>query len=360
MPETASASAAVSSLPADALKRLRPWLAAHVPGAEGDITAEKFPGGQSNPTYRVSVDGTPRFVLRKKPDGVLLASAHAVEREYRVTKALAQTGVPVARPYALCEDSTLIGTPFFVMDYKDGRNFWDATLPEQTPDERRAIYLELARTMAELHRVDPVAVGLADYGRPGDYFARQISRWTKQYRATQTGEIAALEQLIEWLPTNNPGLEESRIVHGDLRSDNVIFHKTEPKVIAIIDWELSTLGHPLADLAQYALTWRWPAKTYRGLAGLDLAGLGIPTEPQFLAAYAEATGSGLVRPELWRFALAFACFRNAAIRQGVYKRALDGNASSTEAELHGRRAGVVADLGWRIACGEDDATIAGE
>lgn len=355
MPDTL----AVSALPADALERLRPWLAAHVPGADGAVTAEKFPGGQSNPTYKVSVNGTPRFVLRKKPDGVLLASAHAVEREYRVTKALADTAVPVARPYALCEDSSLIGTPFFVMEYKEGRNFWDATLPDQTSQERAAIYLELARTMAALHQVDPVAVGLADYGKPGDYFARQIGRWTKQYRATQTGEIAALERLIEWLPANNPGLEESRIVHGDLRSDNLIFHKTEPKVIAVIDWELSTLGHPLADLAQYALTWRWPPKDYRGLAGLDLAELGIPTETQFLKAYAEATGSAPVDPAQWRFALAFACFRNAAIRQGVYKRAIDGNASSTEAEIHGLRAGIVAELGWRIAGGEGGATIAG-
>lgn len=355
MPDTAPA----NTLSAESLERLRPWLATHVPGADGVITAEKFPGGQSNPTYKLSVNGTPRFVLRKKPDGVLLASAHAVEREYRVTKALADTAVPVARPYTLCEDSSLIGTPFFVMEYKEGRNFWDATLPEQSPEERRAIYLGLALTMAALHQVDPAAVGLADYGKPGDYFARQISRWTKQYRATQTGEIAALERLIEWLPANNPGLEESRIVHGDLRSDNLIFHKTEPKVIAVIDWELSTLGHPLADLAQYALTWRWPPKDYRGLAGLNLAELGIPTQAQFLQAYAEATDSAPVDPTVWRFATAFACFRNAAIRQGVYKRALDGNASSTQAEIHGLRAGIVADLGWRIACGEDDATIAG-
>lgn len=343
-------------LPAPAMERLATWLAAHVPSAQGELAAEKFEGGQSNPTYRLSVNGEPRFVLRKKPDGVLLASAHAVEREYRVTKALADTPVPVARPLALCEDSSIVGTPFFIMEYVAGRNFWEASLPDLPHAERGEIYAAMATTLAALHRVDPQAVGLGDFGRPGDYFARQIDRWTRQYRATETDRIAGMEHLIEWLPANNPGSLESRIVHGDFRNDNLIFAADRPEVLAVLDWELSTLGHPLADLAQFALTWRIPP-AYRGLAGLDLAALGIPNEAAFLAIYAQASGQPSVDPQHWRFALAFACFRNAAIRQGVYKRALDGNASSTQAAEHGRRARFVADLGQRLANGETDAVL---
>lgn len=339
------------------LTRLVPWLRGHVPGADGEVAAEKFAGGQSNPTYRLSVDGVPRFVLRRKPDGVLLASAHAVEREYRVTDALKDTDVPVARPLALCEDTSVVGTPFFVMRYVEGRNFWDATLPDQSPAERTAIYDAMNATLAALHRVDPVAVGLADYGRPGDYFARQIGRWTRQYRATETRRIDAVEQLIEWLPAHNPGWDESRIVHGDFRNDNVIFAPDRPQILAVLDWELSTLGHPLADVAQYAMTWRLPPGRYRGLAGLDLAALGIPEEAAFLESYARRAGRGAVDPAHWRFALAFACFRNACIRQGVYRRALDGNASSAQAAEHGARAGKVAELGWRLASGEDGAVL---
>ena len=339
------------------LDRLGPWLRSRVPGANGTITAEKFPGGQSNPTYQLCVDGTPRFVLRRKPDGVLLPSAHAVEREYRVTRALHGTAVPVARPLALCEDSTIVGTPFFVMEYLEGHNFWDATLPGQKPAERGAIYGAMADTLAALHSVDPVEVGLADYGRPGDYFARQTARWTRQYRATETRHIEAVERLIEWLPANNPGSDASRVVHGDFRNDNLIFALDGPRVLAVIDWELSTLGHPLADVAQFALTWRFTPGRYRGLAGLDLAALGIPDEAAFLARYAAASGGRPVDPAHWRFALAFACFRNACIRQGVYKRALEGNASSGQAAEHGIRAGFVADLGWRLASGEDSAIL---
>ena len=350
MTETAGA----APLPLD---RLGPWLRAHVPGADGAITAEKFPGGQSNPTYRISVDGAPRFVLRRKPDGVLLPSAHAVEREYRVTRALHGTAVPVAKPLAMCEDSSIVGTPFFVMEYLEGRNFWDATLPDLAPAERAAIYGAMADTLAALHSVDPVAVGLADYGRPGDYFARQTARWTRQYRATETRRIDAIERLIEWLPANNPGSDESRVVHGDFRNDNLIFAPDSARVLAVIDWELSTLGHPLADAAQFALTWRFTPGRYRGLAGLDLAALGIPDEAAFLARYAAASGAGALDPAHWRFALAFACFRNACIRQGVYKRALEGNASSVSAAEHGIRAGFVADLGWRLASGDDAAVL---
>lgn len=337
--------------------RLAPWLHAHVPGTHGSVTAEKFAGGQSNPTYLLSVDGTPRFVLRRKPDGVLLPSAHAVEREYRVTRALADSSVPVARPLALCEDVSIVGTPFFVMDYAAGRNFWDARLPDMAPTERRAVFDEMNRVLAALHAIEPETVGLADYGRPGNYFARQTARWTKQYRATETGRIEAMEQLIEWLPVHDPGLEASRIVHGDYRNDNMIFAPNAPRIIAVLDWELSTLGHPLADLAQHVMAWRVPNEGYRGLSDADLPALGIPSEADYLRLYGERSGTGPIDPDHWRYALAFALFRNAAIRQGVYRRAIEGNASSATAAIHGARAGEIAALGQRIAEGERDARL---
>jgi len=338
------------------LTRLVPWLRARVPGLDGAIAAEKFKGGQSNPTYAITIDSIPRLVLRKKPPGVLLPSAHAVEREYRVTYALKDSAVPVARPLALCEDAEIVGTPFFIMQYAAGRNFWDARLPGMAPAERAAIYDEMNRVLAALHSVDPAAVGLADFGRSGDYFGRQIARWTQQYRATETGTIAAMDRLIEWLPANDPRLGETRVVHGDFRNDNLIFALDQPRIVAVLDWELSTLGHPLADLAQHVMAWRLP-EGYRGLADSDLAPLGIPDEQAYLRRYGERTGAGPIAPALWRFALAFAMFRNAGIRQGVYKRALEGNASSEAAALHGARAGEIAELGWRIASGEDDARL---
>ncbi|GLV23441.1 aminoglycoside phosphotransferase [Sphingobium sp. TomMM35A] len=337
--------------------RLGPWLQAHVPGADGEISAEKFAGGQSNPTYLLSVDGRPRFVLRRKPDGVLLPSAHAIEREYRVTDALKDSAVPVARPLALCEDAGIVGTPFFIMAYAQGRNFWDARLPDLAPADRAPIYDEMNRVLAALHAIDPAQVGLADYGRPGNYFARQVARWTKQYRATQTQRLDAMEQLIDWLPTHDPGLEASRIVHGDYRNDNMIFAPTEPRIIAVLDWELSTLGHPLADLAQHLMAWRVPKEGYRGLSDADLPTLGIPSEADYLQGYAQLSGAGPIDPSHWRYALAFAMFRNAAIRQGVYHRAISGNASSEAAAIHGARAGEIAGLAWRIARGEEDAHL---
>jgi aminoglycoside phosphotransferase (APT) family kinase protein len=339
------------------LTRLAPWLRDHVPGANGDITAQKFAGGQSNPTYLLSVDGEPRFVLRRKPDGVLLPSAHAVEREYRVTAALSGSAVPVAKPLALCEDASVVGTPFFVMDYARGRNFWDARLPELSTGERGAVYDEMNRVLAALHAIDPVDVGLSDYGRPGNYFARQTARWTKQYRATETGRIEAMERLIAWLPANDPGLEACRIVHGDFRNDNMIFAVDTPRVVAVLDWELSTLGHPLADLAQHVMAWRVPAEGYRGLSDADLPALGIPEEADYVRQYGQRSGAGVIDPAHWRYALAFAMFRNAGIRQGVYKRAISGNASSEAGALHGARAGEIAGLAWRIASGEDDARL---
>lgn len=339
------------------IARLSAWLRDNVPGAEGQLDVEKFAGGQSNPTYLLAFDGQPRFVLRRKPDGVLLPSAHAVEREYRVTRALVDSAVPVARPLALCEDSSVVGTPFFVMDYAEGRNFWDARLPDHSPAERAALYDEMNRVLAALHSVDPVAVGLSDYGRPGNYFARQVARWTKQYRATMTQPIEAMERLMEWLPANDPGLEASRIVHGDFRNDNLIFAPDAPRIIAVLDWELSTLGHPLADLAQHVMAWRVTANGYRGLSDSDLPALGIPEEADYVRRYGERSSTGPIDPAHWRYALAFAMFRNAGIRQGVYRRALDGNASSHEAAVHGARASEIADLGWRIASGETEARL---
>jgi len=345
------------AVPSLDLARLAPWLRANVDDVGGEITAEKFAGGQSNPTYLLHVDGNPRLVLRRKPDGVLLPSAHAVEREYRVTAALAHTGVPVARPLALCEDASIVGTPFFVMEYAAGRNFWDARLPDVAPIERAAVYDEMNRVLAALHAIEPEAVGLGDYGRPGNYFARQTARWTKQYRATETQRIEAMERLIAWLPANDPGLDASRIVHGDFRNDNMIFAADAPRVVAVLDWELSTLGHPLADLAQHVMAWRVPSDGYRGLSDANIAALGIPEEADYLRRYGERSGSGTIDPAHWRYALAFAMFRNAGIRQGVYRRALDGNASSAAAAVHGARAGEIAGLAWRIASGEDDACL---
>jgi aminoglycoside phosphotransferase (APT) family kinase protein len=339
------------------LDALTQWWSSALPALEGKIEAQKFPGGQSNPTYAIHIAGEPRCVLRKKPPGVLLPSAHAVEREYRVTDALKDSAVPVARPLALCEDASVIGTPFFIMDYVAGRNFWDARLPDMDPAERTAIYREMNFTLAALHRIDPAAVGLVEFGRPGDYFGRQVARWTKQYRATQTSRIEAMEQLIDWLPANNPGRTESRIVHGDFRNDNMIFDAALPQVRAILDWELSTLGDPLADLAQHMMAWRVPHEGYRGLADADLTALGIPDEAWYLEAYCERMGISIPAPETWAYALAFAMFRNAAIRQGVFRRALDGNASSDVAARHGALAAEIAELGWRIAGQDRDARL---
>lgn len=339
------------------ISALTRWWSSALPPLEGEIEAQKFSGGQSNPTYAIHIAGAPRYVLRKKPPGVLLPSAHAVEREYRVTDALKDSAVPVARPLALCEDAGVIGTPFFVMEYVAGRNFWDARLPGMDPAERGAIYKEMNRALAALHGVDPGAVGLAEFGRPGDYFGRQVARWTKQYRATQTSRIEAMEHLIDWLPANNPGRAESRIVHGDFRNDNMIFDESEPQVRAILDWELSTLGDPLADLAQHMMAWRVPHEGYRGLADVDLPALGIPDEAWYLESYCERMGIRVPAPETWAYALAFAMFRNAAIRQGVFRRALDGNASSDVAARHGALAADIAALGWQIASTDHDAKL---
>ena len=325
--------------------RLQDYLAEAVPGFSGTLSAEKFAGGQSNPTFKLSAGGRD-YVLRRKPPGELLASAHAVDREFRVISALADTDVPVPRTYALCEDDSVIGSMFYVMEYLDGRVFWDPSLPEISDnDERSAIYDDMNRVLAALHMVDPDAVGLSDYGRPGNYFERQVSRWTKQYRASETEHSPAMERLIEWLPANMPADDGvSGLVHGDYRLDNVMFHPTEPRIIAVLDWELSTLGHPLADLAYQVMAWQLPGNGgMKGMAEIDRAAFGIPSDEEYIARYCERTGRDGI--DNWNFYLVFCFFRLAAILQGVKKRALIGTASSAEAEAKGAMVEPLAQFG---------------
>jgi len=308
------------------------YLNAHLPGFAGPLTAEKFAFGQSNPTFRL-ITPEKTYVLRRKPPGILLKSAHAIDREFRVQKALAGTDVPVADMLLLCEDDSVIGTMFYVMEHVSGRHFDDPSLPGHTNDDRAAIFDEMNRVLAALHSVDLDAVGLADFGAPGAYVARQIDRWTKQYRASETETIADMDALISWL-NDNVHLDDGQrtLVHGDYRIDNMIFESGRPRVAAVLDWELSTLGHPIADLAYQTMQWRMPVGAEgRGLAGLDRKTLGIPTEEEYIARYCERRGlAGL--PD-FNFFLAFCFFRMAAILQGVKKRALDGNASNPERGL---------------------------
>jgi aminoglycoside phosphotransferase (APT) family kinase protein len=325
--------------------RLAAYLRDHVGSFSGTVAVEQFAGGQSNPTYLVSA-GSERYVLRRKPPGALLPSAHAVDREYRIMRALAASDVPVPKVFALCADPAVIGTEFFLMEYVPGRVFWDATLPGAAPAERAALYDELNRVIAALHGVEQAAVGLADYGRPGDYLKRQIARWTRQYRAAETEPMAAMERLIEWLPERVPASDETTIVHGDFRIDNVIFHPTEPRILAVLDWELSTLGHPLADFAYHVMAWRVTADEFRGIQGVDLARLGIPDEASYVAAYCARTGRESI--DDWDYYLAFNMFRMAAILQGILARAIQGNATSPEALATGQRARPMAAAGWRL------------
>jgi aminoglycoside phosphotransferase (APT) family kinase protein len=310
----------------------------------GTPQVEQFAGGQSNPTYLVTA-GDERYVLRRKPPGALLPSAHAVDREYRIMGALAQSGIPVPRVHALCEDPSVIGTAFFLMEFVPGRVFWDPTLPGVDAPERAALYDEMNRVIAALHALDFRSVGLADYGRPGNYLARQIDRWTRQYRAAETERIEAIERLIEWLPRHVPASDETTLVHGDYRIDNLIFHPTQPRILAVLDWELSTLGHPLADFAYHAMTWHVTADEFRGILGTDLARLGIPDEAAYVRAYCSRTGRSALAE--WDYYLAFNMFRMAAILQGILARAMQGNATSPEALATGRRARPMAEAGWR-------------
>ena len=327
------------------------YFSTHVAGYHGPLSAEKFATGQSNPTFFVSA-ASGKYVLRRKPPGTLLKSAHAIEREYAVMRALATTAVPVPRMLALCEDASVIGTPFYVMAHVDGRIFWDPAVPEVSRPDQAAVYDEMNRVLAALHAVSPAAVGLSDFGRPGNYFARQITRWGDQYRASETGVIADMDALMVWLAAHMPP-DDGRvsIVHGDYRIDNFIFAKDAPKLIAVLDWELSTLGHPFADLAYQCMQWRLPNEgVFRGLAGVDRAALGIPTEADYVALYCQRAGLGAMTH--WNFYLAFSFFRLAAILQGVKKRALDGNASNPERGLQmGEAVPVLAQLAMQLARG---------
>ena len=310
----------------------------------GALSAEKFAGGQSNPTFKLSA-GDRKFVLRRKPPGQLLASAHAVDREFRVIAALQDTDVPVPGAVALCKEDEIIGSMFYLMEYLEGRVFWDPVLPELTNDERSAVYDDMNRVLAAMHSINVADVGLGDYGRPGNYFERQVGRWTKQYRASETQTVPAMEELMAWLPENMPA-EDDRValVHGDYSLDNVMFNPTEPKIIAVLDWELSTLGNPIADLAYQVMAWQLPRDAgITGLAGIDRKPLAIPEDNSYVTSYCERTGRDEIKH--WNFYLAFCFFRLAAIVQGVKKRALDGTASSAEAESRGNLVQPLAELG---------------
>jgi aminoglycoside phosphotransferase (APT) family kinase protein len=329
--------------------RLEGYLREHVAGfstATAPLAVEQFKGGQSNPTYLLSAGGR-RYVLRRKPPGKLLASAHAVDREYRVITALAGSGVPVPRTDCLCRDAAVIGTEFYVMEYVEGRILWDPTLPGMTHDERAAIFDEMNRVLAALHDVDYTAVGLGDYGKPGNYFARQIDRWTRQIRASHAQPTPAMERLIEWLPEHVPPGDETTIVHGDYRLDNLVFHATEPRVLAVLDWELSTLGHPLADLAYHCMAWHIPLGMLSGLRGADLAALGIPDEADYVARYCRRRRLDPIDPDDWDFYMAYNLFRAAAILQGILGRAKDGTAASAQALTMGQMAAPFAELAWQ-------------
>ena len=325
------------------LERLEPWLRQHIHDFEGPLSAEKFAGGQSNPTFKLTA-GDRRYVLRRKPPGQLLASAHAVDREYRVIKALADTDVPVPQAFALCDDDSIIGSMFYLMECLEGRVFWDPALPEVSTQERTAMYDEMNRVLAAMHSVDIERVGLSDYGKPGNYFERQIGRWTKQYRASETETQPAMERMIDWLPAHLPA-DDGRVslVHGDYRLDNVMFHPTEPRIIAVLDWELSTLGNPIADLAYQVMAWQLPREGgINGMMGVDRGPLGIPSDPEYIARYCERTGRDDIAH--WPFYMVFCFFRLAAILQGVKKRAIDGNASSAEAASRGDMVGPLAAM----------------
>jgi len=327
---------------------LERWLTANVAGYAGPLRVEQFKGGQSNPTYKL-VTPTRGYVLRRKPPGKLLPGAHAVDREYRVISALHAQGFPVAEPLGLCEDDSVIGTPFYVMALVEGRIFWEAHLPEIAREERGAYFDAMNATIGALHAVDPKAAGLADYGKPGNYFERQIGRWSRQYLGdTEAGRVPAMDRLVEWLPAHLPPDEpQARIIHGDYRCDNMIFHASEPRVLAVLDWELSTLGHPLADFSYHLMMYRMPAGITAGLAGLDLAAEGIPSEADYVAAYCRRTGRDGI-PDL-DYYVAFNMFRLCAILHGIKGRVARGTAASAHAEAAAAGLEGLAKLAWTQA-----------
>ncbi len=335
---------------------LQAHLQACLPGFAGPLTVEQFKGGQSNPTYKLL---TPQraYVMRTKPGpaGKLLPSAHAIEREYRVMGALGGSAVPVARMLLLCEDEAVIGRAFYVMEFMDGRVLWDQALPGLSPAARGAHYDEMNRVIAALHRVDVAAAGLADYGKPGNYFERQIGRWSKQFLASITEPIDEMHRLIEWLPAHIPAqaLDPAQVsvVHGDFRLDNLVFHPAEPRIVAVLDWELSTLGHPLADFSYHCMAWHIPPGVFRGIGGLDHAALGIPSERDYVRRYCERTGR--TDPDAlmadWNFYLAYNLFRLASITQGIAKRVVDGTAASAQARASGAATPTLARMAWQFA-----------
>ena len=325
--------------------RLDAWMAAHVPDYAGPLTLRQFKGGQSNPTYELTTPGR-AYVLRRKPPGALLASAHAVDREYRVISALHAQGYPVARPWALCVDDEVIGSMFYVMDNVEGRVLWDLKLPGLQPAERRAIYETQVETLAALHAFDPEAIGLGDYGRPGNYFERQVGRWTKQYRASEIEPLAAMDRLIDFLPATLPAQGPTRIVHGDFRLDNLILHPDRAEVRAVLDWELSTLGDPMADFSYLLIGWVIPATARNGLAGADIEALGIPTVEEMVERYAGLTG---LRPENLDWLFAYNLFRLAAICQGIAGRVRDGTAASAHAKSMAAQVPMLADAALSFA-----------
>lgn len=340
--------AASSPTPALPLDALHDYLRAQGLVDHAPLTATVLAGGQSNPTFRLQC-GARSMVLRKKPAGALLPSAHAIDREYRVMQALRDTDVPVPQMLAYCEDSALLGTPFYLMDFLQGRVFMDQSLPGMAPAERQAIYREMNRVIAALHAVDYRAVGLQDFGREGQYVARQIARWSRQCRESTLPMNDAMHRLMEWLPAHLPARDQTTLVHGDYRLDNLIFHPSEPRVIGVLDWELSTLGDPLADLAYQCMAWRIPSTLWRGIGGLDLPALGIPTEAEYVRWYADTTGRDAAGD--WEFYLAYNLFRMAAILHGIAQRAADGSAAAADAVETGRKAGPLAEMGWQCALG---------
>jgi aminoglycoside phosphotransferase (APT) family kinase protein len=341
---------------------LEAWLGPRIEGFRGPLEVSQFKGGQSNPTYLLRTPAA-AYVMRAKPGPAarLLPSAHAVEREFRVMSALHGSGVPVARMHVLCEDEAVIGRAFYVMEYVQGRVLWDQSLPGLSNTERGAVYDEMNRVIAALHNVDVVAAGLADYGKPGNYFDRQIGRWSKQYLASQTETIDEMDRLLQWLPAHVPAqardAAQVSVVHGDFRLDNLIWHPQEPRVLAVLDWELSTLGHPLADFSYHCMAWHIPPGTFRGIGGLDLPALGIPAERDYVRRYCERTGRS--DPDAlmadWNFYLAYNLFRLASITQGIAKRVLDGTAASAQARATGASTRPLAEMAWRFARAADPA-----
>jgi len=322
---------------------LRDYMEDHVEGFSGPVEVRQFRGGQSCPTYLLESAGR-KYVLRRKPPGVLLPSAHAVDREYRIITALGKTDVPVPATYCLCTDESVIGTWFYIMECVEGRVFWDGTLPDLTKEERGAVYDQMNEVLARLHSVDYLALGLEDFGKPGNYFARQIHRWGKQYSLSETEHIEAMNNLIEWLPSNIPEGDESSIVHGDYRHDNMVFHPTEPRILALLDWELSTIGHPLGDFSYQCMQWS------RQFAGSDLSALGIPTLDEYRDAYCRRTGRDEIKN--WNFYMAYNLFRSAGIAQGIVGRVRDGTAASAWATETAASVRPTAEAAWALVAAD--------